>query len=143
MADPVRAARIRAAIMGAALVTSSAATLATFALVGSRLPLRHVLIVAAIALALVSALGDALAIRVRPQIPLQVPEPWRRTLPLPLASFLYGALLGTGLSSAMPAFAGWAIVGLAFATGRPEAAVLVGVALGGGRAPPIGLDLPA
>ena len=143
MADTVRAARIPAAIMAAALIASSAASLATFALVGSRLPLRHALIVAAIALALVSALGDALAIRVRPQIPLQVPEPWRRTLPLPLASFLYGALLGTGLSSAMPAFAGWAIVVLAFATGRPETAILVGLALGGGRALPIVLDLRA
>ena len=143
MADTVRAARIPAAIMAAALVASSAATLATFALVGSRLPLRHVLIAAALALALGSALGDALAIRVRPQIPLQVPEPWRRTLPPALASLLYGALLGTGLSSAVPAFAGWAIVGLAFATGRPETAILVGLALGGGRALPIVLDLRA
>jgi hypothetical protein len=102
-----------------------------------------VLLVAAIAVALVSVLGDALAIRVRPQIPLQVPEPWRRTLPLPLASLLYGALLGTGLSSAMPAFSGWAIVGFAFATARPETAVLVGFALGVGRALPIVLDLHA
>jgi hypothetical protein len=143
MADTVRAARTPTAIMAAALVASSAATLGTFALVGSRLPLRHALVLAAIAIAIAAVLGDALAIRVRPQIPLQVPEPWRRTLPLPLASLLYGALLGSGLSSAMPVFAGWAIVGLAFATGRPESAVLVGLALGVGRALPIVLDVQA
>lgn len=141
MVDTVRATRIPAAIMAAALVASSSATLAAVAAAGGEVPMRRALLVAAIALALVAAVGDASAARVRPQIPAQVPERWRRTLPLPLASLLYGVLLGTSLSSAMPAFAGWAIVAVAFATGRPETAAVVGVALGVGRAAPILLGL--
>src|SRR5579862_4349898 len=143
MVDTVRAARTSAVVMAAALVASSAATLATFALVGSALPMRRELLAVALALALLAAVGDALALRVRPQIPLQVPERWRRLLPLPLASFLYGAVLGTGLSSAMPAFAGWAIVTVAVATGRPGTAAVAGVALGVGRALPIVLGVEA
>src|SRR4051794_9995024 len=45
---------------------------------------------AATAIALAAALGEALGVRIVPQIRRQVPEPWRRTLPLPLAAGLYG-----------------------------------------------------
>lgn len=145
MVDTVRAARragqahaaTAAALMATALVVSSAATLVLVALAGGFLPMHGFVIGVALVLALLAALGDAAGLRVRPQIPLQVPERWRRTLPLPLASVLYGTLLGTGLSSAVPAFAGWAVVLVAAALARPGAALLAGLALGIGRSLPI------
>ena len=56
-------------------------------------------ILAAAAVAAAAALSDAAGLRVRPQIPLQVPEHWRRTMPLPSALFMYGLLIGTGLTT--------------------------------------------
>jgi hypothetical protein len=116
------------------LVTASAATFTLLGAAGSLLPARRAVLVVVAVLCLLAALGDGLGWRVRPQIPLQVPESWRRTLPLPLASLLYGILLGTGFSSAVPAFASWALLLTVVALGHASQAFVVGLALGVGRA---------
>jgi len=91
----------------------------------------------AVAVALLAALGEARGARIVPQIRRQVPEPWRRTLPLPLAGALYGVLLGLGFTTFVLTFAVWALAAIAFALGDPALGVLVGLAFGVGRALPI------
>lgn len=149
MADTVGAARragdgakAAAAAIALGLVASSAATLAAAGAAGGFLPFRRVVLVAIAAVCLVAAGGDVAGRRVRPQIPLQVPERWRRTMPLPVASLLYGLLLGTGFSSAVPAFALWGLLLIVAALGSVTGALVVGVVLGLGRALPIVLGVP-
>lgn len=146
MVDTVRVARrterartATAAVvaLAAALVASSAATLALVGAVGAALPAAGAVAAGVAALCVLLALGDALGRPVRPQIPLQVPERWRRTLPLPVATFLYGLLLGTGFSSAVPAFAAWGLLLLVGAGGSTTTGAVAGLALGIGRAAPI------
>ena len=149
MADTVGAARrarrgakAAAAALALGLVASSAGTLAAAGAAGGLLPSRRVVLVAIAAVCLVASAGDVAGRRVRPQIRLQVPERWRRTMPLPLASLLYGLLLGTGFSSAVPAFALWGLLLVVAALGSVTAALVVGVVLGLGRALPIVLGVP-
>src|SRR5919198_750484 len=59
---------------------------------------------------LAAVVVDAGGLRVRPQVRRQVPEAWRRRLPLPLALFLYGLVLGTGVATYVPAAALWALL---------------------------------
>ncbi|HET6448796.1 MAG TPA: hypothetical protein VFG31_06760 [Conexibacter sp.] len=99
-------------------------------------------LVAAVTLAGLTALGELLGVRVFPQIRRQVPEPWRRTLPLPLATGLYGLLLGFGFTTYVLTLAVWALAGIAFASGSPEAGLLVGLGFGAGRALPVVLMAP-
>jgi hypothetical protein len=94
-------------------------------------------IVAAAVLAVIAAASDAAGLRVRPQLRFQVPERWRRRLPLPLAVFLYGLLLGTGFTTYVPAAAVWALVALSLALGSLATALAIGLALAAGRALPI------
>ena len=58
--------------------------------------------------------------RIVPQVRRQVPEPWRRVLPLPLAAGLYGVLLGLGFTTFVLSFAVWALAGISFALGEPR-----------------------
>jgi hypothetical protein len=94
-------------------------------------------------LVLVAILGVAAAIAdvrgrpIVPQIRRQVPEHWRRVLPLPLATLLYGVLLGLGFTTFVYAVALWALAGIAFVLASPSTGVLVGLAFGAGRALPI------
>jgi hypothetical protein len=111
------------------LVASSAATFGLLGLLADFLPRFSGAGKVAVAVCAVVVVGDALGLRVRPQIRVQVPERWRRQMPLPLASLLYGLLLGTGFSSAVPAFASWGLVALVVLGTVPHAA-LVGVARG-------------
>jgi hypothetical protein len=87
--------------------------------------------------ALAAALADWRGLRVAPQIRRQVPERWRRTMPLPLAGGLYGILLGLGFTTFVLAFAVWALAGISFAAGSPAVGLLVGSAFGVGRALPV------
>lgn len=96
-----------------------------------------VALVVAAALALAAALADLLGVRVAPQIRRQVPEGWRRTLPLPLAAALYGVLLGLGFTTFVLAFAVWALAGISVALGAPATGVAIGLAFGAGRALPV------
>lgn len=88
-------------------------------------------------IALTAALAEARGAAIAPQIRRQVPEHWRRRLPLPFAAWLYGVLLGLGFTTYVLTFAVWALATLVFAVGDPVAGVAVGLAFGVGRALPI------
>jgi hypothetical protein len=139
MVGTVRAARQRGRAgaaftaglaLGAALVFGSLAALG-LAVSG------HWLVVAAVALAAVAVVSDALGLHVRPQVRFQVPEPWRRTMPLPRALFLYGLLLGAGLTTYVPATAAWALPALSLALGNITAALAIAAGFAAGRALPV------
>jgi hypothetical protein len=99
-------------------------------------------LVAASAVALSCALGELSGVRIVPQIRRQVPEPWRRTMPLPLAAGLYGVLLGLGFTTFVLTLAVWALAGIAVALGDPLAGLLIGLGFGAGRALPVVLMAP-
>jgi hypothetical protein len=91
----------------------------------------------AIAALVVAALGDAAGRRIVPQVRRQVPESWRRFLPLPLATGLYGVLLGLGFTTFLLTYATWALAAVCLAIGEPATGLTVGLAFGAGRALPI------
>jgi hypothetical protein len=97
---------------------------------------------AAVGIALLAALGEALGVRVVPQIRRQVPEPWRRGMPLPLAAGLYGILLGLGFTTFVLTLAVWALAGIAVALGSPAAGLIIGLGFGLGRALPVVVMAP-
>ncbi len=142
--------------VGARVVRTSSATFALGALAGGALTFTalgalgrlldaggHTLaLVAAVAIATLAALGEALGVRIVPQIRRQVPEPWRRTLPLPLAAGLYGVLLGLGFTTFVLTLAVWALAGIAVAIGSPGAGLAIGIGFGLGRALPVVVMAP-
>jgi hypothetical protein len=87
--------------------------------------------------AAVAAYAEARGLRVLPQIRRQVPEPWRRVMPLPLAAALYGVLLGLGFTTFVLTVATWALAGLSLAIGDPTTGAVIGLAFGAGRALPV------
>jgi hypothetical protein len=97
----------------------------------------HAVLLAALALGGAAVVSDALGLRVRPQVNFQVPEPWRRTMPLPWALFLYGVLLGTGLTTYVPATAAWALPALSLALGNVTASLAIAAGFAAGRALPV------
>ena len=124
------------AALAGGLAVGAAFVFGGLGLVGATFHSRAVL-VAAVALAAAAVAADALGLRVRPQLRFQVPEHWRRTMPLPRALFLYGLLLGTGLATWVPAAAAWALLPLVLAVGSASGAVAVGLAFALGRALPV------
>jgi hypothetical protein len=88
-------------------------------------------------IALAAAAGEAGAIRIIPQVRRQVPESWRRVLPVPLAAGLYGVLLGLGFTTFILSFAVWALAGIAVALGDPQLGLSIGLGFGAGRALPV------
>jgi hypothetical protein len=142
--------------VGARTIRASCATFALGALAGGALTFTALAalgdalggaggtaaLAAAVAIALLAALGELLGIRVVPQIRRQVPEPWRRTLPLPLAAGLYGILLGLGFTTFVLTLAVWALAGIAVAIASPTAGLLIGLGFGAGRALPVVLMAP-
>jgi hypothetical protein len=112
---------------------------ATFALLSSLGSWLSTVVATAVAglIALTAALAEAGGVAIAPQIRRQVPEHWRRRLPLPFAAWLYGVLLGLGFTTYVLTFAVWALAALVFAVGDPAAGVAVGLAFGVGRALPI------
>jgi hypothetical protein len=91
----------------------------------------------AAALAAAAAAGEARGLRIVPQVRRQVPEGWRRTLPVPLAAAGYGVLLGLGFTTFVLSFAVWALAGVAVALGDPALGLAIGLAFGAGRALPV------
>jgi hypothetical protein len=91
----------------------------------------------AAAVALAAAIGEARDARIVPQVRRQVPESWRRRLPLPLAAGLYGVLLGLGFTTFILTFAVWALAGVSVAAGDPGLGVAIGLAFGAGRLVPV------
>ncbi len=97
---------------------------------------------AAAGIALAAAFGEARGVRVLPQVRRQVPEHWRRVMPLPLAGGLYGVLLGLGFTTFVLTLAVWALAGVCVALGDPTAGLAVGLAFGAGRALPVAALAP-
>jgi hypothetical protein len=100
------------------------------------------LTVAAI-VALAAAIGEARGARIVPQVRRQVPESWRRRMPVPLAAGLYGVLLGLGFTTFILTFAVWALAGACIAIGDPALGLAVGLAFGTGRLLPVVALAPA
>jgi len=139
MVGTVSAARERGwagAAFAAGLALGAAAVFAGLALVGAAVG-GHVLVLVAAAVAGLAVLSDALGLRVRPQVRFQVPERWRRTMPLTRALFLYGLLLGTGLTTYVPATAAWALPALSLALGSIGASLAIAAGFAAGRALPV------
>lgn len=119
------------------------ATFGGLALLGSALHTGGGLMLAAAAVvAVMAALGELRAVRIVPQIRRQVPEPWRRLMPLPLAAGLYGVLLGLGFTTFVLTLANWALATISLAVGDPATGALIGLAFGAGRALPVVVIAP-
>ena len=139
MVGTVRAARESGragAAFAAGLALGSAAVFAGLAAIGAAVS-GHAVVLAAVGLAAAAVVSDALGLRVRPQVRFQVPEPWRRTMPLPRALFLYGLLLGAGLTTYVPATAAWALPALSLALGDVTASLAIAGGFAVGRALPV------
>ncbi len=93
--------------------------------------------IVAAAIALLAAVLEARGTRIVPQIRRQLPEHWRRVMPMPLAAALYGVLLGLGFTTFVLSFGVWALAGVSLAVGDPSLGLLLGIAFGVGRAIPI------
>ena len=117
-------------------------TFGGLALLGAALHGGRAALGVAAAVAIAAAALDALGLPVTPQIRRQVPEPWRRVLPLPLAAFGYGVLLGMGFTTYVLSFAVPALAAVSVALGDPALGVVLGVAFGIGRALPIAILAP-
>jgi hypothetical protein len=96
----------------------------------------------AAAIAVAAGLAEIRGLRILPQLRRQLPEHWRRVMPMPLAAGLYGVLLGLGFTTFVLTFGVFALAGIAFALGDPSLGVAVGLAFGIGRALPIVLVAP-
>jgi hypothetical protein len=92
--------------------------------------------------ALAAAVAEVRATPIVPQVRRQLPEHWRRLMPMPVAGGLYGVLLGLGFTTFVLTLGVWALAGIAFAVGEPEVGLAVGLAFGVGRALPIALTAP-
>jgi hypothetical protein len=93
--------------------------------------------------ALAAAIGELRGARIVPQVRRQVPESWRRVMPVPLAAGLYGVLLGLGFTTFILTFAVWALAGTSIALGDPSLGLLVGLGFGLGRLVPVVVLAPA
>ena len=92
---------------------------------------------AAAVIAAAAAAAEARGLRIAPQIRHQVPEAWRRVLPVPVAAAGYGVLLGLGFTTFVLSFAVWALAGASIAVGDPATGLAIGLAFGAGRALPV------
>ena len=135
-ARPGRSRAIAAAAFAVGLAIAAGVTFGALGAIGSILRPGRGFVAGAAVFAGIAALADLSGLRVRPQLRFQVPEPWRRAMPLPQALFLYGLLLGTGLTTFVPAMAAWALLPLSLAVGFPGS-VTVGLAFATGRALPV------
>jgi hypothetical protein len=129
------------ATFAAGALAGGAITFAGLALLGQALGASAP--VAAGAIALAAAIGEARGARIVPQVRRQVPESWRRRLPVPLAAGLYGVLLGLGFTTFILTFAVWALAGVCVALGDPALGLAIGLAFGAGRLLPVVVLAPA
>jgi hypothetical protein len=144
MVGTVRAARhdgrtafaLTAAAYALGLALAAALVFGGLGLLGAWAHTRAFVIVAVVIAASAIA-SDAAGLRVRPQIRFQVPERWRRTMPLPRALFFYGLVLGSGLTSFVPASAAWALPALSLALGDVTGSLAIALGFAAGRALPV------
>jgi len=112
-------------------------TFGGLALAGSVLPGGWLPYAIAAVVALAAAIAEARGSRIAPQIRRQLPEHWRRVMPMPVAAALYGILLGLGFTTFVLTFGVWALAGIALALGDPAVGLAIGLGFGFGRALPI------
>jgi hypothetical protein len=93
-------------------------------------------------IALAAALAELRGTSIAPQLRRQLPEHWRRAMPMQLAAGLYGALLGLGFTTFVLTFGVFALAAIVLAVGEPAVGVAVGIAFGIGRALPIAAIAP-
>jgi hypothetical protein len=138
--DPSRYVRSSCAAFACGALAGGAATFTVLSVLGAIVPSSRL---AATVLVALAALAEACGLAIRPQIRRQVPEHWRRTMPLPVAVLLYGVLLGSGFATFVYTFAVWALAAIAFVLGSPRTGAIVGIAFGLGRALPVVLLVQA
>jgi hypothetical protein len=128
----------------AGALLGGAAMFGSLALAGAVLPGTGTVVAvgAAAFVVVMAAVAELRSVRIAPQIRRQVPEPWRRSMPLTLAAALYGVLLGFGFATFVLTFAVWALAAVVLAVGDPAVGVLVGLAFGAGRALPVAVIAP-
>lgn len=112
-------------------------TFGSLALVGSALGGGAVALVAGALVVLVAAALELRGAPIVPQIRRQVPEHWRRVVPMPIAAAGYGLLLGLGFTTFVLTFAVPALAGASLAVGDPVTGLVMGLAFGVGRALPV------
>jgi len=140
ISDPRRRVALSSVAFGVGACVGGIATFGVLALVGAALGVRAPVAVALVGAA--AAAAEVRRVRIAPQIRRQVPEHWRRLLPLPLAAFLYGVLLGMGFTTFIYTFALWALAALVLIVGAPSTGAFCGLAFGLGRALPVILLAP-
>ncbi|HWK26522.1 MAG TPA: hypothetical protein VNS09_08170 [Solirubrobacter sp.] len=134
-AGRLRTSAIACATFTVGALAGGVLTFGGLALLGDALGARAPYVAAALALA--AAFGEARGARIVPQVRRQVPESWRRVLPVPLAAGLYGVLLGLGFTTFILSFAVWALAGISVALGDPALGLAIGLGFGAGRALPV------
>ena len=139
--SPRRHVPFSCAMFGAGACAGGVATFGLLGALGSRLS-SLVATLLAVVIASGAVLADARGAGISPQVRHQVPEHWRRRLPLPFAAWLYGVLLGLGFTTYVLTFAVWGLAVLVFAAGEPGVGVAAGLSFGIGRALPIVLIAP-
>ena len=68
-----------------------------------------------------AALAELRGVPILPQLRRQLPEHWRRVMPMPVAAGLYGVLLGLGFTTFVLTFGVFALAGIALRGRRPGA----------------------
>jgi hypothetical protein len=137
-AQRMRITLLACATFALGALAGAVATFGGLALLGDALGAGHGAAVAiAVALLLAAAAGDIAGRRIVPQVRRQVPESWRRVLPLPLAAGLYGVLLGLGFTTFVLSFAVYALAAACLALGDPQAGLVVGLGFACGRILPV------
>lgn len=134
-AGRLRTTAIACATFSAGALAGGAVTFGGLALLGAGLGSGAPAVAAAAALA--AAAGEARGARIVPQVRRQVPESWRRVLPVPLAAGLYGVLLGLGFTTFILSFAVWALAAISVMLADPALGVAAGLGFGAGRALPV------
>jgi len=131
-------AALSCATFAAGALAGGVATFGGLALLGAALGAgRGAAVAVAAALLLAAAAGDAAGRRIVPQVRRQVPESWRRVLPIALAAGLYGVLLGLGFTTFVLSFAVYALAAACLALGEPVIGLAVGLAFAAGRIVPV------
>lgn len=134
----MRVTVVACATFAAGALAGGLATFGGLALLGGTLGAGSGAAVAiAVALLLAAAAGDVAGRRIVPQVRRQVPESWRRVLPVPLAAGLYGVLLGLGFTTFVLSFSVYALAAVCLVLGDLTAGLAVGVAFALGRIVPV------
>jgi hypothetical protein len=132
-----RAGRWARAAFAAGALAGGVVTFGGLALLGAGLSGSGVAVALAAGVAAVAATMEAAGVGVAPRIRRQVPERWRREMPLPAAAALYGGLLGLGFTTFVMTWAVWALAAVCLLLGSPAVGVVAGLAFGAGRAIPV------